>query len=446
MSDRGPFHSPALNALSPGEIRSRDQATFARGAQPRPVIPAGTPTFQINEFGSLGIGWNLLGQDIDAATYQTGVYDFAVSVKNGRWLSRSGRFAEVDDPCDINATRFGAGVDSTPYGPRGQEGDNSLLTAPASGTGFQIRYTPATAPYLGDNNTPGAKALNSSALIDYLTTEQPRDITGAQVLAQGTKIALWATRKGYMDPERFIDFSPEAGIRMGVGAILSTPITDLVQIRGDAGLNSKHTIATTGVVTGGDITLRLFDPTTPTDGYPATYDVTIPWNATAAQAQTAVAAAAPFVGNVLATGGPWPGTPIVLEFINALALTKITRSRILTNNLTGGGNATCTHTQVGRASDVGRRLLNIRDASTGTRTQDYAIIQDGAGGTVWRINNNKAMQVAGALDHDGSSVGFMGATPVAKRTLGNAATDLASVIVLANNLRQGQIDLGLGQT
>lgn len=51
-----------------------------------------------------------------------------------------------------------------------------------------------------------------------------------------------------------------------------------------------------------------------------------------------------------------------------------------------------------------------------------------------------------ALEHAGTTVGFNGATPVGKRTLGAAATDPASTQNLANNLRQALIDLGLGQT
>lgn len=50
------------------------------------------------------------------------------------------------------------------------------------------------------------------------------------------------------------------------------------------------------------------------------------------------------------------------------------------------------------------------------------------------------------LSHTGATVGFNSATPVGKRTLGNAATDAATTQTLANNLRQALIDLGLGQT
>lgn len=56
------------------------------------------------------------------------------------------------------------------------------------------------------------------------------------------------------------------------------------------------------------------------------------------------------------------------------------------------------------------------------------------------------IEIDGPLNHDGVTAGFMGATPVTRRTLGAAATDAATTQTLANNLRQALIDLGLGQT
>lgn len=44
----------------------------------------------------------------------------------------------------------------------------------------------------------------------------------------------------------------------------------------------------------------------------------------------------------------------------------------------------------------------------------------------------------------GTGVGFLGATPVTRRTLSAAATDAATTQTLANSLRQALIDLGLG--
>jgi hypothetical protein len=53
--------------------------------------------------------------------------------------------------------------------------------------------------------------------------------------------------------------------------------------------------------------------------------------------------------------------------------------------------------------------------------------------------------MAGPLDHNGSSIGFLGAAPVTVRTLGAAASDPATTQTLANNIRTALIQLGLGQ-
>lgn len=51
--------------------------------------------------------------------------------------------------------------------------------------------------------------------------------------------------------------------------------------------------------------------------------------------------------------------------------------------------------------------------------------------------------IGGALDHDGSTVGFYGAALVAKATVAAAATDAATTQALANDLRSKLIALGL---
>lgn len=56
---------------------------------------------------------------------------------------------------------------------------------------------------------------------------------------------------------------------------------------------------------------------------------------------------------------------------------------------------------------------------------------------------NNANSLVERLRLNGTGVGFFGATPVAKPTLPAAATDLASVITLANALRTSQINYGL---
>jgi hypothetical protein len=48
-----------------------------------------------------------------------------------------------------------------------------------------------------------------------------------------------------------------------------------------------------------------------------------------------------------------------------------------------------------------------------------------------------AVQIDGAINHDGTTAGFMGATPVTVRTLGAAATDPATTQTLAKRDRDG---------
>jgi hypothetical protein len=63
----------------------------------------------------------------------------------------------------------------------------------------------------------------------------------------------------------------------------------------------------------------------------------------------------------------------------------------------------------------------------------------------WRFKvRDSAFTMVERFRVDGVGVGFFGVTPVAKPTLAAAATDLASVITLANDLRTRLINYGLG--
>jgi hypothetical protein len=66
--------------------------------------------------------------------------------------------------------------------------------------------------------------------------------------------------------------------------------------------------------------------------------------------------------------------------------------------------------------------------------------------STWAVLDTAARECL-RMEADGSNpmLGFLGAAAVTRRTLGAAATDLASVITLANNIRQALIDLGLCQ-
>jgi hypothetical protein len=76
------------------------------------------------------------------------------------------------------------------------------------------------------------------------------------------------------------------------------------------GTNQKQTLTASGTVSGGTFTITL--PASDAFLFPAT-TVPIPFGATAAQVAAALGAIAP-AGTVTATGGPLPGTPVVVTF------------------------------------------------------------------------------------------------------------------------------------
>jgi hypothetical protein len=120
---------------------------------------------------------------------------------------------------------------------------------------------------------------------------------------------------------------------------------------GPSGTQDVQTITITGVPTGGTFTLT----------YSAQTTAAIPYNATAAQVQTALAALSN-IGDydVVCTGGPLPATGVVVTFDGAL---NGTVSLITQNSagLTGGSSPTVvvTHTTTGVSNAAGKQWLFV---------------------------------------------------------------------------------------
>lgn len=94
----------------------------------------------------------------------------------------------------------------------------------------------------------------------------------------------------------------------------------------DPGVNEQQQVAITGAPTGGTFTLTYSAQTTTGIGY----------NTTAGATQTALEGLSNIgAGDVVVTGGPLPGTPLVVEFTGALASTNVT-AMTATPSLTGG--------------------------------------------------------------------------------------------------------------
>ncbi|MFI7240109.1 hypothetical protein [Streptomyces cyaneofuscatus] len=91
--------------------------------------------------------------------------------------------------------------------------------------------------------------------------------------------------------------------------------------------NEVQSVAITGTPTGGTYTLTYSGQTT----------APIVYNATAAQVRTALTALSNIgTGNVTCTGGPHPGTPVVVTFTGPLAGTDVAQMTGNAASLTGG--------------------------------------------------------------------------------------------------------------
>ncbi len=151
--------------------------------------------------------------------------------------------------------------------------------------------------------------------------------------------------------------NPTLFTRSLVGAP-SEPYARVVPVLRVAPLASDvQTLSVSGTPTGGTFTLTFGGQTT----------ATIPYNATAAQVQSALAALSSIgAGNVACTGGPLPGTNVVVTFTGTRAFQPQSVIGVGTNSLTGGTTpapAVAHTTTGGLANDV--QTLSITGTPTG---------------------------------------------------------------------------------
>lgn len=118
---------------------------------------------------------------------------------------------------------------------------------------------------------------------------------------------------------------------------------DLTLKTNSPGVNAVQTVSVTGTVSGGTFNYQGTRPDTN-----ATTNVTgIAWNVSLAIFQSTVLDAIYGAGNTLATGGPLPGTPIVVNFQGALAAYPVVLPTINNASLTGGGTIGAVTTTAG---------------------------------------------------------------------------------------------------
>lgn len=202
---------------------------------------------------------------------------------------------------------------------------------------------------------------------------------------------------------------------------------------GPAGVQEIYTLVTTGTVTGGTFTVTLGAQTS----------AAIPWNATAAQVQAALELVSTIgVGNVIVTGGPWPGTAFTISFIGARSGT-ITGSPMtgtftgLTGTTPGG---TLTRTQTG-ASVTGSGYQHTITPSDAAQLPFLAVEEQiGSGLEVFRYTDAVVNTLHLEAEANGYLMGTVGMI-ARKQTAGNtpmtagqlaAQTDESAMIVGTN--------------
>jgi len=103
-------------------------------------------------------------------------------------------------------------------------------------------------------------------------------------------------------------------------------LSQMVKLSSSGTANDVQTITISGTPTGGTFQLRFLGENTEA----------IKYNATAAEVQAALRALPSVGGNVKCSGGPLPGTGVVVEFVEYFAKTLEPLIEVSTTTLTGG--------------------------------------------------------------------------------------------------------------
>lgn len=160
----------------------------------------------------------------------------------------------------------------------------------------------------------------------------------------------------YVDDRSFIRGAARILIAP-ISQTMPSQVSSVIALAASAAADDVQTISETGAPTAGTFTITIdFAPNGVSS--PVT-SAGIAYNATAAAVQAAIQAMSNVgAGNCSATGGPLPGTPVVVTFNGALADTYVPLMTINSTGVTGGGFQ-AVHTTSGQPA------LNLYDAQPG---------------------------------------------------------------------------------
>lgn len=187
-----------------------------------------------------------------------------------------------------------------------------------------------------------------------------RGFTGRQIIKSGVFDASTLTPVTFTPPAQYSaiygsSLQAVTGFVVPIGSFLTKSTGDPTKVKVYQGLgvnqNDVQTVSITGSPTGGTFTLTFNGQTT----------TAIPFNASAAVVAAALAALSNVGGgNVSASGGPEPGTPVVVTFIGLLGNVVQPAMTANSGGLTGGSSptATVTHTTPGT---TGESIIGVFD-------------------------------------------------------------------------------------
>lgn len=401
-----------------------------------------------DEKGRFFLGKNLLANMEGNGHKQ--VPDFCYDPEGFRFFTRSMSLATVNDPCDINLRRFGG---DAPYGAGAADGTVDDLTGLGKGALVgQVRMTPASTPWNGTpssgaGGTPGGIADSTAWVMSGNCSEAPRHVTDDGQTSNAMAVTFnFAARNSHDFRETRLRIASTGCVQIGLGATAEGSTSNLIRVRAGAGTNNSQRITVTGTPTGGTFKVKFYEMPALDDGTATSYSVgyktaTIAFDADATAVQTALLAAINSVpGNVpgytpatawsaltnaevTVTGGPLPGSAITIEFTGILAATAMYRMLATDKALTGGAAPNVSVARVGQAGvahEKGMTLLSLKH--TASNTGRYIHAENSAGTAQFRVDADGKgyfvgeVEIDGALNHDGTTAGFYGVTPVTRPT------------------------------
>lgn len=244
-----------------------------------------------------------------------------------------------------------------------------------------------------------------------VTTATPANVVIGDVFTltvNGKSVSFTATAATVANVTAGLAAAWEAETDPAVAEITATDSTTHVTLTGAAGVpftvsagisgsanNEVQTVTITGSPTGGTFTLTYSGQTT----------AGIAYNADAATVDAALEALSNIgAGDVTCTGGPLPGTAVIVEFTGALAATNVAEMTASGAGLTGGSSPAVAIATTTAGSPADTLTLNTTTTASGPNNWDDAINWDGGaipvdGDTVYVTNS--AISILYGLDQTG---------------------------------------------